>query len=449
MKNLPIVTIVGRQNVGKSTLFNKIYKKNLAITHDFPGVTRDILKIEVQRAEIQSAFFLCDSPGLDIEDINDLNQSILQVSFEHLRACHLIIFVMDKNEITAYDHRLLEIFTTDPGFADIPILYCINKSDKPEDDQDLEYFFKMGIQEPIPVSAVGRRNLKLLLEKMNFYLKSYRGKWEESYDLAISIIGKPNSGKSSVLNAFLGYERAVVSNVAGTTRDSLHSLFSYRGQRIKIVDTAGIRKQSKNSKDKLEFLSFRRTIQAIDSSDITIHLIDAQKGVGDYDKKIFALLREKGKPSILAVNKWDLIANKDNHTFKEYKQRLIDRLFALRDVPIISVSATEKQRLFKLLDQATQLYQKVNKKVPTSLLNRKLKSWMENTRITSSHKDPPKLLYATQVSSSPFKVICFVNHPSAFKANIISHLKKQLIREFDLQGIHVELELRSDRNKPK
>ncbi|MEM7183658.1 MAG: ribosome biogenesis GTPase Der [Spirochaetota bacterium] len=447
MNALPIVTIVGRQNVGKSTLFNKIYKKNIAITHDYPGVTRDILKVAVERQDIQSAFHLCDSPGLDIENVDDLNQSIIEVSFQQLLDSHLIIFVMDRNEVTAYDHRLIDLFHKDPRFHAIPIIYCINKSDKVEDDADLEYFYRQGIQEVLPISALGRRNLKLLYEKINFYLKSYKGKSKVNADLSVSIVGKPNSGKSSVLNAFLGYQRAVVSQIAGTTRDSVNSYFQYKGKTIEIVDTAGIRKQSKNSKDKLEFLSFNRTIKSLDSSDVIIHLIDANKGIGDYDKKILSTIKAKGKPIVLAVNKWDLLENKDSNTFKNYRQKLTDRLFALKEIPIISISAKEKQRLFRVLDECLVLQEKSQRKVSTAALNRKLKEWMENTKIASSVKNPPKLLYATQVSSSPFKVICFVNHVSSFRANILTYLKKQMVQEFSLQGITVELELRSDRRQ--
>ena len=245
----------------------------------------------------------------------------------------------------------------------------------------------------------------------------------------------------------MGYQRAVVSQIAGTTRDSVNSYFQYKGKTIEIVDTAGIRKQSKHSKDKLEFLSFNRTIKSLDSADVIIHLIDANKGIGDYDKKIVSTIKEKGKPIVLAVNKWDLVEDKDSNTFRNYRQKLTDRLFALKEIPIISISAKEKQRLFKVLDECLLLQEKSQRKVSTAALNRKLKEWMENTKIASSVKNPPKLLYATQVSSSPFKVICFVNHVSSFRTNILTYLKKQMVREFSLQGIAVELELRSDRRQ--
>ncbi len=445
MKTLPEVTIVGRQNVGKSTLFNLITNSRSAITHDYPGVTRDVIKVQVERAELSKPFILCDSPGLDIENVNDLTSSVIEVSFQQLLDSDIIIFMIDKNAITDYDHKLIELFLRDNRFTDKKFIYCLNKADNPDEDLDYEYFYKSGLTEILPISALGRRNIKLLYEKLDFYLKSVHRVGSVSIDFKIAIIGKPNSGKSSLLNAIIGFNRAVVSEIAGTTRDPINSIFKFNEKSIELIDTAGIRKQSKNSEDKLEFLSFNRTIKTIESCDVVIHLIDSVKGIGEYDKKIFSLVQEKGKPCILAMNKWDLIEDKSANTLEEYKQNLVDRFFMLKDIPMISISTIKKQRIHKLLEECMRLNEKTKTKISTSKLNADLRKWLSQTKLVSLSKRPPKLLYCTQISTSPFKIIFFVNDVDLFKPSLLSYLKKKLITEYSLIGVHVFIELRSDR----
>lgn len=444
MKSLPVVSIVGRQNVGKSTLFNCFFKKKIAITHDYPGVTRDVLDLEVSGDDFVKPFTLRDTPGLDIENVNDLTTSIIEVSFNHLTESDIIIFVMDKNEITDYDNKLIELLKKDKRFKGKFLIFCVNKSDDDKDDFDLEFYYRMGLQEVIPISAIGRRNLKLLFEKLNFYLKSTRTGILEKTDLSISIVGKPNSGKSSFLNSILGFERAVVSEIAGTTRDSVHSRLKFENKNILIVDTAGIRKQSKNA-ESIEFFSYKRTLKSLEETDVVIMLIDATKGIGEYDKKIFGLIEKSGRPLILAVNKWDLIPDKDGKSFVEYKKDLISRFFPVASIPVISISATKKQRVRKVIEECIKIHEKLSIKIPTSAMNNKLRDWMQEGKIGIISKKPPKILYGTQISSSPFKLLLFVNHTELFKPSLINYIKKKLVEEYDLQGVPIEIEVRSDR----
>ncbi|HMW05675.1 MAG TPA: ribosome biogenesis GTPase Der [Leptospiraceae bacterium] len=448
MKKLPVVSIVGRQNVGKSTLFNCFLKQKVAITHDFPGVTRDVLSHDIENENFIKPFTLSDTPGLDIENINDLTSSIIQISFEHLLESDIIVYVIDRNEILDYDSKLIKLFLTDKRFVKKNIICCVNKSDNPDNDFDLEYFYRLGLQEVIPISALGRRNLKILFDKINFYLAKVRMGEKQNTDFSICIVGKPNAGKSSFLNAILGYERAVVSEIPGTTRDTVHSVLKFEDMNILIVDTAGIRKNSKSSEE-LEFYSYKRTLQSIEDSDIVVHIIDASKGLGEYDKKIFAIIRKSGKPVVLAINKWDLIEDKDSNTFSEYKKDLISRFHPTAALPVISISAQKKQRIRKVLEECVKIHKKVNTKISTSKINQKLSEWMSEGKMGLQSKKLPRILYATQVSTTPFKLLLFVNHVDLFKKPLLSFIKNRITEEFQLNGVQVELEIRSDRKKEK
>ncbi len=228
MNQFPIISITGRQNVGKSTLFNCLLKKNIAITHDYPGVTRDIIQQFVDKENYEKKFVLCDTPGLDVENINDLTANIIEAAFQQLLNSDIILYLMDRHQISEYDHRLLDLFKKDNRFTSKSVLYVVNKVDNPEGDYDLEDFYRLGLQEVFPISALGRRNISLLNEKINFFLKSSLSEKEENpIHYKVAVVGKPNSGKSSFLNSILGYKRSVVSEIAGTTRDSVNAIFAY------------------------------------------------------------------------------------------------------------------------------------------------------------------------------------------------------------------------------
>ncbi|WP_039948157.1 ribosome biogenesis GTPase Der [Leptospira fainei] len=453
-RNVPMVSIVGRQNVGKSTLFNSLLKKKLAITEDYPGVTRDVLQARVLNPERGLDFHLCDTPGLDIEKPDGLDEAILENAFRQLAQSDLILFLLDLREMTPYDSRLIERFRKDPELNQIPVLYCVNKVDNPEDEEDLDQFYRLGLSEILPISAIGRRNLSLLLEKIAFLLpdaKRYVAKIEAdeaakdvSYDFRLAIVGKPNAGKSSLLNALCGYERAVVSEVAGTTRDSVDTSLTFEGKQILITDTAGIRRKADKA-EALEFYSYQRTKRSIEASDVVIHLMDALKGFGEFDKKIVSLLQEAGKPFLLAVNKWDAVEDKDTKSFDIYKDKLYSRFPLLKEIQIITLSAKEKQRIHKLMEMTVDLAARAKRKITTSELNQSLRAWMSEAGRSFSANRPPKMLYCTQVSVSPFHLILFVNHIDYFKPNLLSFLKKRLTEKYSLQGIPIRLELRSDR----
>ncbi len=446
MKSLPIVTIVGRQNVGKSTLFNALLRAQSAITQNSPGVTRDVLQKLVERSEFKSPFYLCDTPGLDIENLDEINTEILEISFEHLRRSDLIIHVLDHKDLRPYDHKLVALFKKDEELKQIPVLSVVNKVDTDVDEYDLEPFYQLGLNEIVPIAAVGRRNFALLFDKINFLLPS-SSKTPDSAYCRIAIIGKPNSGKSSLLNTFLGFKRAVVSEVPGTTRDSVHDQFMFQEKKIEIIDTAGIRRKSKSG-ESLEFYSYKRTLFALSEADVVILLLDATKGLGEFDKKIFGEIQEMGKPMILAVNKWDAIPEKESNSWKKYKEKLESRLPILKERPITSLSATEKLRTHKLLELTIELFEKSQKKLTTRALNDWLTNWRGKNKVQKASGRPPKVYYATQVSQVPFKLLFFVNDSKLFPSNVLAFFRKSIVSEFGLEGLSLEIELRN-RNESK
>ena len=449
MKKYPIVSIVGRQNTGKSTLFNAVFKKNLAITYDYPGVTRDVIKGVYEDAETEQKFLLCDTPGLDIENIDDLSESIIQLAFQQLIDSNVILFLIDKNDIRTYDWKLIKLFREDRRFNDKKILYVLNKADNPDEELDFDQFYRAGIKEIIPISALGRRNLKLLLQTVFFHLKDFKSGGAEEIFCRIAIVGKPNSGKSSLLNAVLGYERAAVSAMAGTTRDSVNETFWFEEKLIEIVDTAGIRKGSRTSEDSMEYYSYVRSVDSIRKADIIIHILDAQKGIGEYDKKIFSLIEKEGKPHIFAVNKWDTVADKDSNSFENYKKNMISRFPPSAVTPVISISATEKMRVHKLMTEVLKIRERAFLKFSTRDLNDKIRYYMDAGKLKGKEKKKPKVYYATQISVNPIRLILFVNSKDVFDGRAVSFLKKKFTEEYSLQGIPIQIEVREKSDKDK
>ncbi|TGM00324.1 ribosome biogenesis GTPase Der [Leptospira jelokensis] len=446
MKGLPVVTIVGRQNVGKSTLFNAILRAQSAITENTAGVTRDVLQKTVERAEFKIPFTLSDTPGLDIENIDEISKEIIEIAFEHLRHSDLILHVIDHKDLRKYDHKLIDLFKKDEVLKEKNVLTLINKVDTEQDEYDLEPFYKLGLNELLPISALGRRNFDLLYQKINFFLPD-RIKTQEDPYCKIAIIGKPNSGKSSLLNTFLGYKRAVVSDVPGTTRDSVSDQFYFQNHKLEIIDTAGIRRKSKTG-ESLEFYSYKRTLHSLGEADVVVLLVDAMKGLGEFDKKIFGEIQELGKPMIVAVNKWDLVPEKESNSWKDYKDRMEAKLSILKERPLLSLSAKEKLRTHKLLESVVSLFEKSQKKLTTRQLNDWLSKWGGKNKVQKASNRPPKVFYATQVSQIPFKILFFVNDTKLFPSNILSFYRKSIVKEFGLDGLAVEIELRN-RNEGK
>jgi len=429
---LPIVTIVGRQNVGKSTLFNSIIKEKKAIVDSYAGLTRDILSYTVNHK--QFSFTLSDTPGLDLPPDAQLSQSIIENANKHLKLASVIVFLVEYPAPSKFDMQICNTLRK----LGLPVIVAVNKMDSNERLEELDNFYELGFSEIIPISAISKKNVDMLIDKVVNLLPAKKSAQIEP-NITISIIGKPNAGKSTLLNAFMGYDRAIVSDIPGTTRDSVDDFFKYHEKLFKVVDTAGIKKSSKSA-DGIEFYSFRRTLSSIEMCDVVIFLLDASVGLTEADKKIFDELIRAKKPIIIAVNKWDSIA-KDEKTFNNYKNQLIFKLFKMQDFPIISISAKDRQRTSKLLDTALKLKERAERKIETPLLNRTIAKFLNSGKINQTGT-ALKIYYAAQINSSPVEFKFFVNNSSLFKKETLRFFEKSLQKEFDLFGlpmiIHIE-----------
>ena len=430
--NLPIVTIVGRQNVGKSTLFNAIAKERRAIVDPLPGLTRDIITFNVSYGG--ASFMISDTPGLDISKTSELSSAIVENAMRHLRRSSVIIMLMENPSPQPFDLDLADIIRK----LSLTTIIAVNKMDGDSCLENMNNFYETGFTDVLPVSALRRFNLNLLLDKIVENLPRKPSGLREP-DLKISIVGRPNSGKSTLLNSLIGFDRAVVSDIPGTTRDSIDEIFTYHGKNIMVIDTAGLRRKRRISED-VEFYSMKRTMESIKKCDVAVHLVDAEQGLTETDKKISdEIIREK-KPIIIAVNKWDSI-EKDGKTFEKFKDRLQFKFYRAGDFPIISISAKNKQRISRLVDTALELREKASTKIETSKLNKII------SRAQDTHRVPQlggriKVFYATQTHTIPPQFIFFVNNPELFKKDVIRYFEKLLQEELDVKGvpiiIHIE-----------
>jgi GTP-binding protein len=425
---IPVVSIAGRQNVGKSTLFNALLKEKIAIVDDFPGLTRDILSYRVTIGG--KSFMLCDTPGLDLPKESALSERILENAHDHLSKSSLVILLLENPDIAPFDLGLIRLLRK----MSVPTIVAVNKMDSVESMENMSNFYETGLSDILPISAKFKVNLHLLTDKIAQNLPDFKEK-ESASDIKIAIVGRPNSGKSTLLNSFMGFERSIVSEVPGTTRDSVRDHFNFNGKRIEIIDTAGLRKRSKMKKDNVEFFSLTRSVDSIRKADIVMHLIDAEKGLCDNDKKIADEIIKSRKPMVIALNKWDLI-EKDEKTFNKMKEELTYQFYRAKDFPIISISAMEKQRIHKLLSTAIELKEKSARRIETSKLNKALEEIAKTGRLPG-FDTKYKVYYGTQIDTVPPQFKLFVKNADNFRPDVIRFFEKEFSRMMDLEGIPI------------
>ncbi len=431
VSGIPSVSIVGRQNVGKSTLFNAIINEKRAIVDAHPGLTRDILSFRVSYGDY--SFEIKDTPGLDLAKKSDLSGNILENAMRHLQKSDLILLLLETPAPQPFDADLVQLVRK----LNVPVVIAVNKMDNPSDMENLVNFYELGISEFIPISALRKKNLSLMMDKIISYLpRKNPEKIQSDHDIAI--VGRPNSGKSTLLNAFIGYDRSVVSDIPGTTRDSVDELFKFKGQHVRIIDTAGMRRK-RRIQDSVEYYSLTRTIDSIKRCDVAIHLLDATMGITETDKKISDEILKAHRPTIIAINKWDAI-EKDDKTFDKFKDRLIFKYYRAADFPIISISASNKTRIHKLLETACDLHERAEKRIETAKLNKMLEK-MQRSHAMPLLGDKLKIYYATQVDTVPPHIKLFVNNPDLFKRDIKRFIEKSLQEQLDWKGIPVVLSL--------
>ena len=431
----PIVAIVGRPNVGKSSLFNRIVGARIAIVEDMPGVTRDRL---YQDAEWQGhEFTLVDTGGLDFaEDV--ITAQIRKQAELAIKEADAILFLVDAREgLTSIDEEVAGVLRR----TDKPVLLVANKVEQ-FDQSKISYFdfYQLGLGDPIPVSAAEGLNTGDLLDQLVTLLPRPD---EDPYPpdtVRIAVIGRPNVGKSSLVNAILGEERVIVSNIPGTTRDAIDTPFERGGKSYVIIDTAGMRRRKKIDLP-TERYSVVRALRAVDRCDVTLMLIDATEGVAEQDKKIVGYAHEKGKAIILVANKWDLI-EKDDKTMNQFERRFRDELPFLSYSPILYISALTRQRLPKVLEMVDFVVEQASKRVATADLNNLIREATQATPPPADKHRRLKIFYATQGGVKPPTFILFVNDPELMHFSYQRYLENQVRSTYGFEGTPLRFFLR-------
>lgn len=443
MERKPLVAIVGRPNVGKSTFVNRLVGARNSIVDDQPGVTRDRIYFDV---EWQDKFFtVIDTGGIIPGDEDEIMVSIFDQARIACDEADKIIFLVDGKEgVNPVDYDIANILRQ----SGKPVFLAVNKIDNPQSMIMTSDFYGLAIGEPIAVSALhGSGGVGDILDLVTEdFLKGEFA--PEDNKIKIAIVGRPNAGKSSIVNSLLNEKRVIVSDVSGTTRDSIDSEINYQGQDFIIIDTAGIRKKAKVDYG-IEKFAVERAIKSIKECDVALLVLDAKEGISDQDKKISSIITEAGKGLIIAVNKWDLIEDKKSNTINEFTKKLTNEIPFLEFAPKIFISALTRQRLPQIFEQAKIAYENATKRVSTGLLNKVIKeAYALNPPQTSKGKRL-KVLYATQVGVQPPHIVIFANNVDLLKDHYKRYLENKLREAFGFFGTPVKISVRERGEKTK
>ncbi len=427
------VAIVGRPNVGKSTLFNRLLEQRKAIVEDTPGVTRDR---QYGVAEwIGKSFNVIDTGGFVPNSDDVFEREIRKQVMIAVEEAHAIIFMVDAaTGITDLDQTMARVLRK----TDKPVLLAVNKVDNHGRFLEAQEFYQLGFDKVFFLSSMSGSGTGELLDELALHIKEEHEDNENQEGLPkISIVGQPNVGKSSLLNALVGSERTIVSDIAGTTRDTIHTHYNMFQKEFILIDTAGIRRKSKVNED-LEFYSVIRAIKALDESDVCLLMIDAEKGITQQDLNIFSLAEKKGKGIVLLVNKWDL-HEKETNTAKDYEKELKKRLAPFNDIPILFVSAKEKTRIFKAVEVALQVFESRRSKIPTSRLNEVMLKAIESYHPPVVRGTPIRIKYVTQLPTVVPSFAFFCNFPEDIKTPYRNYLENKLRENFNFSGVPVRI----------
>ncbi len=439
--SLPLIAIVGRPNVGKSTLFNRLIRKRRSITDPTPGVTRDLIE-EIYLLGGRPVT-LVDSGGVTMrhEGFDDL---VTEKSFQLLDYADLILLLLDANEITPEDEILIDRVRPHSD----KLVVAVNKIDHESHEKLMYDAFRYGFSKVFPISAEhgkGIRELEEHFEKCIDFSKFAVEVPPRDTAIRIAVMGKPNTGKSTLVNRLIGKEVSITSDIPGTTRDVISGLFHHNDRRYRVLDTAGIRRKKKVGED-VEYYSVNRAISSIDQSDIVLLLMDSLDGLVEQDKKIASLITRKGKGVILVLNKWDLMESLPNQ-LRAVRDRVRFLFPILGFAPILPVSAKEGKGIDELMSTINQVYDQLCRRVDTSAFNSALEGWMERHELPRDTRGRFKIFYGTQVRSNPVEFVLFVNRKDKFPKEYIGYITNGIRRELGFNLIPLNIELRDRKRK--
>lgn len=432
-RNANVVAIIGRANVGKSTLFNRLIQKRMAIVDDIPGVTRDRLYAQVEWAG--KSFYLVDTGGFPNEDEPLFDMVGKQID-RAIEEASVIIFVVDGREgILPLDFRIAEILRR----SNRRVIVAVNKIDEPMHEPLLYEAFALGFEDVIGVSAEHNRNIQDLLDKVVMYIESEVSFQEDGETIKISIVGRPNVGKSSIFNSLIGEERAIVSNLPGTTRDPIDTEITFDGKKYLFIDTAGLRKKSR-LKDDIEFYSLLRAERAIDRSDVVLLVLDVTELVTDQDKRIAGIALEKGKGIAVAINKWDLLPEGQPKLGDNIIKDVKDQLYFINDAPIVTISALSKRNIFKIFNVCGEVYARWQTRISTSNLNNIIRDIISFQRLPSDGRGRfLNIFYVTQVGTAPPSFLFFVNDKNLVDKPFERKVINELVKIGDFRGVPIRV----------
>lgn len=436
MKRKPIVAIVGRPNVGKSTLFNKLTGRRISIVEDTPGVTRD--RIYGDAEWLNYSFTIIDTGGIEPYSKDIILSQMRRQAELAIETADVIMFLTDvRDGVTATDHEIAAMLQK----SDKPIVLICNKVDSiGEPPMEFYELYNLGLGDPIAVSSIHGLGLGDALDEVCKNFEANDGEEEEEDCVRIAVIGKPNAGKSSLVNRILGEDRHIVSNIPGTTRDAVDSEVVYNDKKYVFVDTAGIRRKSK-VEENIEYYSVVRALTAIERSDVCIIMLDAQEGVTEQDTKIAGYAHDKGRAVIIAVNKWDLV-EKDGKTMNNYRKDVMDGLSFMTYAPIIFISALTGQRVNKIYELIDYVSQQHAMRIQTGMLNDIINDATAQVQPPSDKGKRLKLYYITQSGVKPPTFVIFVNNAELFHFSYQRYIENQIRSVFGMEGTPIRFIIR-------
>lgn len=436
----PLVAIVGKPNVGKSTFFNKVCGSRISIVSDEPGVTRD--RIYADAEWLGRKFTIVDTGGIQFKSDDIMFKHIKQQAEIAVDLADVILFFCDyKTGLTSEDYDVANLLRK----SNKPVIMVVNKVDN-FSNADLSDFYSLGLGDLYPIAAEQKQGIGDLFDDVISYFPESD---DEDYDedvIKIAVVGKPNAGKSSLTNKILGYDRTIVSDIAGTTRDAIDTPFEYKGRKYVIIDTAGMRRKRSIDDDTVEQYSVMRSLNAVRRADVCLIVMDANEGLSEQDVKIAGFIHEEGKPSVVVVNKWDLV-EKDTHTVEKFKKQLSCDLAFMDYFRYITVSALTGQRVSKLMDEVNYVYAKSTFRCTTGMLNDVVADAVRAVEPPAMSGRRAKIKYVTQPTTQPPTFVVFVNDASLVHFSYRRYLENYIRRAFALDGTPIRLVFRDGSDK--